>query len=178
MQKRTNSIYDQLLKFIKKESVSISWLVSILSRRHYNTPSDHYDYNLGSMFDMNVKGVNPFKHKNVHTDKAIYLKSMFKAGRRKFTIEKQILEPYCKIPGPLVIRKKEEEIRPKITETLNDGVMFKIAEVIPLHVRGLLEDLASPIDKVPNHITAKNNFGFDGSGRNNSNFSCTTYLIE
>ena len=142
----------------------MSWLVSILARRYYNTP-EFYDYNLGSMFDMIVKGVNPFKNKIVPTDKAIYLKSMFKAGRRKFTIKKQILEPYCKIPGPVAIRKREEEIRPKIIETLNEGVMFKMAEVIPLHVKGLLEDLATPIEKVPNRITAKINFGFDGSGR-------------
>ena len=58
----------------------MSWLVSILVRRYYSTAYEHYDYSNATMFDMIVKGVNPFKNKSVSADKAIYLKSMLNAS--------------------------------------------------------------------------------------------------
>lgn len=142
----------------------MSWLVSVLARRYYNTAGEHYNYNIGCMFDMIVKGVDPFKNRSVPTDKAIYLKSMLKVGRRKFTNKKQILNPYCNLPCSDIIRKREEEIRPKMKSTLNDGVKFDMAEIIPLHVKGTLDHLAEPIENLPREISAKINFGFDGSG--------------
>ena len=142
----------------------MSWLVSVLARRYYYTAGDHYNYNNGSMFDMIAKGFNPFKNRFVPTDKAIYLKSMLKVGRQKLRTNKQILKPYCNFPGADAIRKREEEIRPTIKDTLNGGVKFDMAEVMPLHVKGILENLALPIETLPSRICAKINFGFDGSG--------------
>ena len=162
---RTRPIYEELLKFIKAENVSMSWLVSFLARRFYSTYGEHFDYSLSCMFDKIVKGIDPFKHKSVPSDKAIYLKSMLKAGRRKCTINKKILAPYCNFPGSDAIRIRENELHPKVLPSINEGVKFDMSEVISMHVQGILEDLViPPLQTLPPHISVEIYFGFDGSG--------------
>ena len=161
---RTKPLYDSLLKFLSDEKVPMSWTAAILARRFYST-SEHYDKNLFKMFDMIVKGVDPFKNTSLPVDKIIYLKSNLKAGRNKITNMKRIFKPYCRIPCSDIIRKREQEICPKPKPTLNGGVKYDMDEVIPLHVKGILEHLVDPpITTISPHIYATIDFGFDGSG--------------
>ena len=43
---------------------------------------EHLSYSLSCMLDKIVKGIDPFKHKSIPSEKAIYLKWIFKAGRK------------------------------------------------------------------------------------------------
>jgi hypothetical protein len=164
---RTKKPYDAFLKFALDEKVPVSWLAATFARRFYST-HEHYDYNLKKMFDMIVKGVDPFENRSLPVDKIIYLKSNLKAGRHKIKNMKRIFKPYCRIPCNDIIYKREQEICPEVKPTIDEGVKFDMEEVIPLHVQGILENLVDPpITAIKPHIYATIDFGFDGSGELN-----------
>ena len=161
---RTKKPYDAFLKFASDEKVDVFWLAATFARRYYST-YEHFDKNLKKMFDMILKGVDPFKNKSLPVDKIIYLKSNLKAGRNKITNMKRIFKPYSRIPCADIIRKREQEICPEPKPTLNGGFKYDMDEVIPLHVKGILEHLVEPpITTISPHIYATIDFGFDGSG--------------
>ena len=161
---RTKKPYEAFLKFASDEKVQVFWLAATFARRFYST-HEHYNYKLKNMFDMIVKGVDPFKNRSLPVDKIIYLKSNLKAGRHKIKNMKRIFKPYSRIPCNDIIYKREQEICPKSKPTLNGGVKYDMDEVIPLHVKGILEHLVDPpITTISPNIYATIDFGFDGSG--------------
>ena len=143
MHERLKPVLETLEKISIEEKIKMNLLLGLAGRTWYlNNHSDHYDYQLGSIFQQIFTGKDPYKHQKLFVDQGIYLLEKLEVGRARWTDTKKFLADYVNLPSYETIRKKEKDKMPELKSTEKGGIFVDIPDVIVQHLSETIEHLS------------------------------------
>ena len=85
MRDRLRPIISQLENICSAEKITMNLLLGLVGRSYYlNNHTDHYNYEMGNIFQQIYDGKDPYEFKSLSVDQGIYLLEKLEIGKTRY----------------------------------------------------------------------------------------------